>query len=59
MQVLILSSEISGIFENKQMALIILSRNNSFIIQEKVKLVFFLIIGVWLYVKDDFRQRHD
>lgn len=59
MQVLILSSEISGIFENKQMALIILSRNNSFIIQEKVKLVFFLIIGVWLYLKDDFRQRHD
>ena len=59
MQILILSSEISGIFENKQMALIILSRNNSFIIQEKVKLVFFLIIGVWLYLKDDFRQRHD
>lgn len=59
MQVLVLSSEISGIFENKQMALIILSRNNSFIIQEKVKLVFFLIIGVWLYLKDDFRQRHD
>lgn len=59
MQVLVLSSEISGIFENKEMALTILSRNNSFIIQEKVKLVFFLIIGVWLYLKDDFRQRHD
>ena len=59
MQVLVLSSEISGIFENKEMALTILSRNNSFTIQEKVKLVFFLIIGVWLYLKDDFRQRHD
>lgn len=59
MQVLVLSSEISGIFENKEMALTILSRNNSFIIQEKVKLVFFLIVGVWLYLKDDFRQRHD